>query len=78
MARRSLTFRLVRGLIAAIAAAYLLIVCALAGRIDLFLWYVITLGNIWLVICIVRQRGLELLLSAETGVGRSPSEIQNR
>jgi fermentation-respiration switch protein FrsA (DUF1100 family) len=29
MARRSLTFRLIRGLIAAIAAAYLLIVCAL-------------------------------------------------
>jgi len=56
----------------------LLIVCALAGRIELFLWCVVTFGNIWLVICIARQRGLERLFSPEAGVGRSPSEIQNR
>jgi hypothetical protein len=56
----------------------LLIICLLFGTIAPFLWIAFTLGNIWLVICIVRQRGLEGLLSEEQGAGRSPAESQTR
>jgi phosphatidylglycerophosphate synthase len=33
----------------------LLVICALAGRIDLFLWIIATLGNAWLIVCYVLQ-----------------------
>ncbi len=36
----------------------LLIVCALAGRPELFLWIVATIGNAWLGVCLMRQRAL--------------------
>ena len=34
----------------------LLIVCALFGRVDLFLWIVCVFGNLWLISCLMRQR----------------------
>ena len=34
----------------------LLIVCALAGRVDAFLWLVVCVGNVWLAVCYIRQR----------------------
>jgi len=34
----------------------LLIACAFTGRVDLFLWGVVTAGNAWLVVCFLLQR----------------------
>jgi phosphatidylglycerophosphate synthase len=35
-----------------------LIICAAAGRIDIYLWGVILLGNFWLMVCSFRQRSI--------------------
>lgn len=42
----------------------MLICCALAGRTDLFLWIVITLGNLWLLICSLLQRRIDRKLDS--------------
>lgn len=34
----------------------LLVICAFAGRVDLFLWIVATAGNAWLLGCYLRQK----------------------
>jgi len=49
----------------------LLVVCALAGRIDLFLWLVISAGNVWLVVCMIRQRAMDRSLAGELPPERS-------
>jgi hypothetical protein len=33
----------------------LLIVCALIGRIDLYLWIIVVAGNLWLAVCSIVQ-----------------------
>ncbi len=42
----------------------LLIACALAGRIDLFLWSVFIFGNCWLLVCYLLQRNIHLRLQS--------------
>ncbi|HTK82310.1 MAG TPA: CDP-alcohol phosphatidyltransferase family protein [Bacteroidota bacterium] len=34
----------------------LLIVCALAGRVDIFLWTVVAAGNVWMIACSLAQK----------------------
>jgi phosphatidylglycerophosphate synthase len=41
----------------------LLIACAFAGRVDLFLWTVVMAGNAWLAVCFFLQRGIHRRLS---------------
>jgi len=41
----------------------LLIVCALAGRVDIFLWIIGSIGNAWLIVCYLRQREIHRTLS---------------
>jgi len=41
----------------------LLIVCALAGRADIFLWIIGSIGNAWLIVCYLRQRQIHRTLT---------------
>ena len=41
----------------------LLIGCALLGRPDLFLWITATIGNVWLSVCLIRQRKIRRSLA---------------
>ena len=36
-----------------------LIICALAGRVDVYLWIILLPGNAWLMVCLLRQRLLD-------------------
>lgn len=51
-----------------------LIVCALTGRVDLFLWIVTTIGNVWLVACFLMQRRIHRKLEQteiSSSIGRA-------
>jgi phosphatidylglycerophosphate synthase len=37
----------------------LLIACALAGRVDVFLWTVVTAGNAWTILCYLLQKRIQ-------------------
>jgi hypothetical protein len=45
----------------------LLIVCALAGGVEAFLWIIVSAGNAWLVACYVRQRRIHRTLESAAG-----------
>lgn len=55
----------------------LLIVSALVGRVDLFLWSVTILGNGWLMICFVLQRRMERSMN-DSRNGRPALEQQEQ
>jgi len=42
----------------------LLIACAIAGRIDLYLWSVFIFGNCWLLVCYLLQRNIHRCLQS--------------
>jgi hypothetical protein len=44
----------------------LLIVCALVGQVEVFLWTVVVGGNLWLLICYLMQWGLFAKIRAHT------------
>ena len=48
----------------------MLIICALIGRVDIFLWIVVTLGNLWLLCCFILQRHIHRRLEMAEGYSR--------